>query len=101
VAPWCCIPNGCHREAARIFVQVERVRVERLQAITYEGALAEGVEGLVTSADPDHVVGTVGEVYRHRFRVLWDSIYARRGLGWDRDPWVWVTSFKRVEVDRG
>ena len=31
------------------------------------------------------------------FRVLWDSINAKRGFGWDVNPWVWVIEFKKVE----
>ncbi|KKL85973.1 hypothetical protein LCGC14_1949320, partial [marine sediment metagenome] len=27
----------------------------------------------------------------------WDSINAKRGYGWDMNPWVWVLSFKRGE----
>lgn len=31
------------------------------------------------------------------FEAMWNSIYARRGQGWDVNPWVWVLIFKRVE----
>jgi hypothetical protein len=34
---------------------------------------------------------------RHDFRILWDSINAKRGYGWDVNPWVWVVTFKRIE----
>lgn len=32
-----------------------------------------------------------------KFYVLWNSIYAADGLGWDVNPWVWVVTFKREE----
>ena len=31
------------------------------------------------------------------FEDLWDSINAKRGYGWDVNPWVWVIEFKSVE----
>lgn len=31
------------------------------------------------------------------FEAMWNSIYARRGQGWDVNPWVWGIIFKRVE----
>ena len=32
------------------------------------------------------------------FMLLWDSINAKRGYGWDTDPWVWVVEFERVDA---
>jgi len=34
---------------------------------------------------------------REAFEVLWDSLNAKRGYGWDVNPWVWVIEFKRVK----
>jgi hypothetical protein len=31
------------------------------------------------------------------FMCLWDSINAKRGYGWDVNPWVWVIEFERCE----
>lgn len=30
------------------------------------------------------------------FKGLWDSLNAKRGFGWDANPWVWVVEFRRV-----
>jgi hypothetical protein len=43
-----CVPNGVHREGARLFLEVLSVRVERLHDVTEEDARAEGFE-----ADPE------------------------------------------------
>lgn len=74
------------RWAARIFLEVVNVRVERVQDITETEAISEGVEG--GGGHPDFWVGA--------FRDLWDSINSKRGYGWEVNPWVWVVEFKVV-----
>jgi len=32
------------------------------------------------------------------FGILWDSIYAKKGFGWDTNSWVWACEFKVLEV---
>ena len=34
--------------------------------------------------------------YTRAFIGLWNSVYAKRGLGWEDNPWVWVVSFKVI-----
>lgn len=95
------------REAARIFLRVTNVRVERLQEITEEDATAEGISWLdeacysnngwaPTLYDPD---SGGSPVFRDGFTALWDSINAKRGYGWGTNPWVWVIEFERVSED--
>lgn len=81
------------KEAARIFLRVTGVRVERLQEITH-GGIEE--EGIVTKETP-------GSPYRinpfFSFKILWDSMLKgkdRALYGWDANPWVWVIEFERV-----
>ena len=76
--------------ASRITLEITLVRIERLQEITGDGVLAEGIE----FPEASHYI----EAHRRFdfFRDLWDSIYAKRGLGWDSNPWVWVIEFRRV-----
>lgn len=38
----------------------------------------------------------IDEQYRFGFRQLWDSINAKRGHGWEKNPWVWAVSFRRL-----
>ncbi len=80
------------KEAARIFLKVTDVRVERLQDITEEGAIAEGMSKTL-------VDGVVFISAKGNFHVLWDSLNIKRGYGWEDNPWVWVIEFERVDVE--
>jgi hypothetical protein len=70
------------------------VRAERVQDITNEEAILEGI--FETPRDPGFDCwSTYGmrDYYpmpRDAFRALWDRINAGRGLSWDSNPWVWV-----------
>lgn len=89
------------RWASRILLEVTDVRVERLQAITWEEALDEGIGDHRFECDrpvepdgyPACSCGSVG--YVDAFAELWNSINGRGA--WDANPWVWVVEFKRVE----
>ena len=74
------------RWASRLTLEITGVRVERLQSISQEDAVAEGVT--------DWMVGPTSP--RDDYRGLWESI---NGPGsWELNPWVWVVSFRRLEV---
>ena len=82
------------KEAARIFLCVNDVRVERLQEIDEEDAIAEGFA--------DSPAGTESPL--ERFAVLWDKTVKRddlRKYGWHANPWVWVIEFERCEKPNG
>lgn len=90
-------------EASRIHLKIKNVRVERLQDITEEDAIAEGIKeymefnGVVKYWIDDLSLG-VGDMPRSAkkaFEIIWNSIYAKRGYGWDINPWVWVIEFER------
>lgn len=76
------------RWASRITLEVVKVRVERVQDISYEDAEAEGapIDG-----------GTLVKNHRLGFARLWDSINAKRGYGWDANPYVWVIQFQLAQ----
>jgi hypothetical protein len=81
------------KEAARIWLKVTDVRVERLQDITSEQIGREGVE-----VEYPHVLN--GEEKRYAFSTLWNSTIKKSDLGqhgWDANPWVWVIEFERCE----
>jgi len=70
------------------------VRAERVQDITDEEAILEGI--FETPRDPGfdcwstHGMREYYPTPRAAFRALWDSINAGRGYSWDSNPWVWV-----------
>jgi hypothetical protein len=82
------------RWASRITLELTGVRVERLQDITEADAIAEGVDA-VTMAD----MPRQGTMNRYTdFAHIWEKINAKRGYGWDANPWVWALTFKRVTL---
>lgn len=94
------------KEAARIFLRVTDVRVERLQDITKDGLIAEGAETdeyldyeewATAVAPPGSRMITLWDY----FPGLWNSTVKKSDLdkyGWDANPWVWVIEFERVEA---
>jgi hypothetical protein len=83
------------RQFSRISLEIAGIRVERLQDITTEDALSEGVESWgPLGVQP--ATRTLCQSPRAAFQRLWNSINAKRGYGWDVNPWVWVLSFQRV-----
>lgn len=96
------VPNGCLKEMARLFLEVTNVRVERLQDISEDDAIAEGIEIIENEkygrvfrnyfmGDQEHYF----KVPELSFQSLWIKINGR--ASWDANPWVWVYEFKRVE----
>lgn len=82
------------RWASRIALAVTDVRVERLQEISEEDAIAEGLQKEVISVgyQNDSVTLRAGP----KFVYLWDKINSDRGYSFESNPWVWVISFKVV-----
>jgi hypothetical protein len=85
------------RWASRITLRVTDVRVERVQEIDKKNAIAEGIqwreafpEGYTVENDYD--IRAYDAVLS--FKKLWDRINAKRGYGWDVNPWVWVVEFE-------
>ena len=75
------------KEAARIFLRVKRVSVERLQTIE---AAAIQAEGLAPRVEP---------LVQADFREIWNNTIKPAELdtyGWDANPWVWVIEFERI-----
>ena len=87
------------RGSSRIELEVTEIRALRLQDISEEDAAAEGAmtwwNGLSQEEQFGMYDGGRGPIAA--FRMLWDSINAKRGVGWDTNPWVWAVSFRRVK----
>ena len=82
------------KEAARIFLKVTDVRVERLQDITEEQAIAEGV--YVSEDDLECLYDHVSEFAQY----VWESTIKKSDMdtyGWDANPLVWVIEFEDYE----
>lgn len=99
------------RWASRITLEVTGVRVERLQDISEDDAIDEGLHRIeigsgyrtlysATPATWAQVMEQEADAYddpRAAYRELWEQV---NGTGsWDANPWVWVIAFKRVEVE--
>ena len=101
------------KAAARIWLKVKRVRVERLQDISCDDVQAEGtdMDAWYEYDEWQHQVGdgcvadgipvtyeTMRGFFGHR---VWDStmqsLEQYEEYGWDANPWVWVIDFERVE----
>lgn len=75
------------RWASRINLLITGVRVERLNDISEQDAMAEGVSANEHSPA------------RYVFGSLWQSIYgADNPKSWQANPWVWVINFERMEA---
>ena len=81
------------RWASRTTLEITDIRVERVSEITPADIEAEGLSGL-----PKYISAKVADVWKAKFEALWNSVYEKRGHGWDKNPFVWVITFKRVEV---
>lgn len=76
------------KEAARIWLKVVDVRVERLQDITPDEAINEGTKEQFPPLAVDE------------FREIWNATIKKPDLdcyGWEANPWVWVIEFERCE----
>lgn len=81
------------KEAARIWLKVTNVRVERLQKITADGIRNEGLSSAAVHC------GDM-EIALKEWENLWNNTIKKSNLdryGWDASPWVWVVEFERCE----
>ncbi len=83
-------PIHMPRWASRITLEVTQVRVQRTQEISCEDALSEGVL-------PAGSMVIDWTAYRCGFVSLWNRLNAKRGYGWDVNPWNFAYTFKRLE----
>lgn len=88
------------RYASRIRLEITGARAERVQEISGEDAIAEGIQiarcgceacSMTSALCPADASAAI--IY---FRAIWDHVNAKRGHPWDSNPWVWAISFRRI-----
>jgi hypothetical protein len=86
------------RWSSRLTLELQEVRIERVQDISEEDAIAEGVDAVSMGSAPRQATWN----RRQDFAQLWDRINAKRGYDWESNPSVWVLVFKahKINVDR-
>ena len=83
------------RKDSRFTQTLTGVRAERLQDISLEDCLAEGISrywygSAIVASDEDLI---------RRYMLLWDSINAKRGYSWESNPYVWCLSFLKYSEE--
>lgn len=80
-------------EAARIWLRVTDVRVERLQNIDIDGIRNEGLSSMAVHAGDT-------EIALKEWAMFWNSTIKKSDLaqyGWDANPYIWVIEFEKCE----
>ena len=88
------------KEAARIWLKVTDVIVERLQEMTLKDFKAEGIYDEYKTYSETYTDHLRQMAYPKVFARLWNSTIKKSDLdryGWDASPWVWVIEFERCE----
>jgi hypothetical protein len=104
-------PMFMPRVAARLFLRVKNISIERLQEITECQAIDEGVSSYDGWETPEYLkevaaakaAGTkppLGFSPRQRFAHLWDKLNQKKGFDWDTNPWVYAIEFEVLEINR-
>jgi hypothetical protein len=89
------------REACRIVLEIENIRVERLHEITDDDCVAEGQEPIGEKLNPPGGSVQLGRLngkyapVRQLFSELWTEINGANS--WNENPWVWVIQFRKIE----
>jgi hypothetical protein len=107
--PWNWKPSlFMPKEAARLFLKVKSVRIEKLHEITEEDAEAEGIDNQLWYVDSDgdeiNLAPYSGKVpspnFKTGFADLWDRINKKRGYGWSENPYVYIYEFMRLDAGK-
>lgn len=94
------------KKYARLWLEVIDIKIERLQDISEDDAIKEGVGfGFQMNAgypDYQHIENGICTLTQDTaeisFATLWDSIHKKNPeYLWNKNPWVWVIEFKRIQ----
>lgn len=88
------------KDACRIFLKVKSVRLEKLQDISKQDAISEGIEVSSSSTYKDYIdyPHDIFEWFTSpidSFQSLWLSINGKKS--WNENPWVWVYEFEKTQ----
>lgn len=87
-------PRVMPKKASRLTLEILDVRAQKLKDVSHEDAVAEGFYRIDPCAQYPH-----GNAWgRQAFAGAWDKLHKRDGMPWDKNPWVWVYTFKVFEV---
>lgn len=88
-----------YKSLARHWFEVTGVKAERVQDISEEDAKAEGIKGgAYETTDNDHEGNPIERFsYIPEFIALWDSCYGGGEFAWDKNPWEFVYTLRKVE----
>ena len=90
------------RKASRITLEITDVRVERVQDITAEDCIAEGIDfqkhkcGCEACSRTSVICPATSSSLILAYAGLWDSLNAKRGFGWTINPFCWRIEFRRL-----
>jgi len=87
------------RWASRIQIEIKNMSVERVQDVSEEDAVKEGVlsaQGIQDYKTKPLSFAAGRTTPKDAFSELWDSINEKRGFSWDSNPWVWVLEFEVI-----
>lgn len=92
------------RWAARYFLEVTAVRIERLQSISYDDLKAEGMEGIRAAIIEKYSnIAPPGETtwpsYQDLYERIWDDMHKDPGTTWADNPWIVAYTFQRITTD--
>ncbi len=76
--------------AARLWLEITNIRVERVRSISESDIIYEGCPEFESL----HLIDELCDARFQWFQTLWDSLNAKRGYGWDKNPYVWVIEYK-------
>ena len=94
--------------ASRIHLEITGIKAQRVQDITEEEAMAEGIEKPIEERcmlvyrdysikEEDNEGYNWFSTAKDSYSSLWDSINAKKGFPWEASPWVFAYTFKVVE----
>ncbi|MDA3542509.1 hypothetical protein MKL51_06010 [Acinetobacter sp. AOR18_HL] len=92
------------RSASRILLEITKIRIEKLNQISNQDAVQEGLLKLPASgryvvSRGDQYFGAASNNPCEVFKWLWESIYG--SSSWELNPWVWVIEFNVIQGGEG